>query len=209
MEGNGATQDGLRESNPILTSISNWILSKSDEIEYARSTNGGWEGWSQVELAWVLTRDHTYKYDQGSNILISRESHLFEEDSLKADLEISGPGGVVFELKCERGPRMVNDTQNPGQQKEDKTTKKSSAGQLVTGLQEDQGKVAGLKVSAGITAVFVIGISVTPEAHERMLKEAKGFTMHSYAITGNESPICLWWWQKPMPVKKSELEEEG
>ncbi|KAF5603990.1 hypothetical protein FPCIR_1051 [Fusarium pseudocircinatum] len=201
--------EGLRESNPILTSISNWILAKSDEIEYARSTNGGWEGWSQVELAWVLTRDHTYKYDQGSNILISRESHLFEENSLKADLEISGPGGVVFELKCERGPRMVDDPQNPGQMKEDTTTLKSSAGQLFTGLKADQAKVAGLKASAGITAVFVIGISVTHEAYQRMATMPQdGNAFKLYTATGNNTPICLWWWQKPMPKKKSELEEE-
>ncbi|KAG9506422.1 hypothetical protein J7337_003405 [Fusarium musae] len=193
--------EGLRESNSILTSISNWILAKSAEIEYARSTNGGWEGWSQVELAWILTRDHTYKYDQGSNILISRESHLFGENSLKADFEISGPGGVVFELKCERGPRMVDDPHNQGQMKEDTTTLKSSAGQLFTGLRADQAKVAGLKASAGITAVFVIGISVTREAYEKMAtmpQDENAFKL--YTATGNDNtPICLWWWQKPMP----------
>ncbi|EMT72618.1 hypothetical protein NOF04DRAFT_17924 [Fusarium oxysporum II5] len=194
----------LRESNPILTSISNWILAKSHEIAYARSNNGGWEGWSQVELAWALTRDHTYKYNQGSDIIIKREARLFEQDSLKADLEISGPGGVVFELKCERGPQMVHG-------KEDKTTLKSSAGQFFTGLKADQVKVAGLRATTNITAVFVIGISVTKEAHDRMagIKEnEKPFKLYTMIEDETETPICLWWWQGSMPVRESELEEE-
>ncbi|KIL89331.1 hypothetical protein FAVG1_07725 [Fusarium avenaceum] len=185
----------LRYSNSILESIAKWASEQQRIITYAQTTSGGWEGWAQVELAFNLDRAYGFKYDEGSIISLSRESHVFTIKAERVDLDISGPGHTLLELKCERGPPRKSDPKNPGHYILDTAPSKSSAQTFADDLKADKKKITEkLNAESSYKSAFVIGIAVTPEADRMMISEDSGFT--KYQSNYNTGPITIWYWKK-------------
>ncbi|KAG7419678.1 hypothetical protein ACKAV7_005336 [Fusarium commune] len=194
-ENTSTESNAIRYSNAVLNSIAEWVSHKKDIITYAQQTSGGWEGWAQVELAFYLTRAHGYQYNEGSTIWLKRESHVFTNSAQRIDIEISGPGSLLFELKCERGPPQKSDPNNPGHYIPDTTPSKSSSYVFADDMEDDKKKITTqLKANSPYAAVFAIGIAVTPEATAKMVsKKNSGFTQ--YKSNYNTGPITIWFWQ--------------
>lgn len=195
IENNFTQSNDLRYSNAILESIAKWASAQQRIITYAQTTSGGWEGWAQVELAFNLTQAHGYKYDEGSIINLSRESHVFTIKAERADFDIAGPGRTLVELKCERGPPRKSDPNNPGHYILDTAPSKSSAQTFADDLKDDKDKITQkLKAEFSKTSAFVIGIAVTPQAEYLMASKDFGFT--KYKANYDTGPITIWYWKK-------------
>ncbi|KAH6964685.1 hypothetical protein DER45DRAFT_557136 [Fusarium avenaceum] len=183
----------LRYSNSIFESIAKWASEQQRIITYAQTTSGGWEGWAQVELAFNLTRAYGFKYDEGSIIDLSRESHVFTIKAERVDLDIWGPGHTLVELKCERGPPRKSDPKNPGHYILDTAPSKSSAQTSADDLKADKKKISEkLNAESSYKSAFVIGIAVTPEADRMMKSEDRGFT--KYQSNYDTGSITIWYW---------------
>lgn len=83
----------------LLQEIINWMYSRVARLpDYGQPffSQGGWEGWIQVELAMYLTsRD----YD------VVRESRIYNMNNYRADLvvnsNINGVKNIAVEIKCQ------------------------------------------------------------------------------------------------------------
>ncbi|KAJ7040574.1 hypothetical protein C8F04DRAFT_1391713 [Mycena alexandri] len=85
----------------VLVAMDTWLNTKLEFIAEAWRQKGGWEGWSQVEIAFMLKA--AYK----DNCTVEREDYVYKNaPKKKADvvLTLHGAGGheslEVLELKC-------------------------------------------------------------------------------------------------------------
>lgn len=75
------------------------IPGTSDKIYSAYQQKGGWEGWAQVELAYLIEQ----KY--GASFIITREDVIYDGNTQRADLLLvdrANPNSrQIIELKCQ------------------------------------------------------------------------------------------------------------
>lgn len=81
----------------IVGWIMGWIQSVSAEIPSVVCSQGGWEGWAQVEI-------HKYliKHELPGNPAIHREQPIYNKQQSTVDFRIdTGSQRICIELKCE------------------------------------------------------------------------------------------------------------
>jgi hypothetical protein len=169
--------DPIKKNNPILASIAAWAEEKSDMIQFAYNTKGGWEGWAQVELAARLYKDHGYKYGPNQQSKIVREVPIYTSSNRSAaDIAIykngdPAQGALIFELKCESY----------------KSTDKFKKNVLL-----DWEKVTGgLKPEFTSADIWVIGLAISNDANQAMENINPAFDEYQYP----SGPVTIWWKQ--------------
>ena len=95
----------LKDITDIVDRIGYWIT-KSDskipeKIAAAYKQKGGWEGWAQVEIAYIVQIQY-------KNVTIDREVNVYEGTKQENDFVITDKNDAskpkqIVELKCERG----------------------------------------------------------------------------------------------------------
>ena len=69
----------------VVDLIQTWAAENHDKVFDAYMHKGGWEGWTQVELAiWLMRK--LFQADQG--FLTNRELQVYENGSQRADIVI-------------------------------------------------------------------------------------------------------------------------
>ncbi|THU80419.1 hypothetical protein K435DRAFT_874395 [Dendrothele bispora CBS 962.96] len=99
------TQSTIMDQNPIMNAIVDWGNTNGAKLEGAYQLKGGWEGWTQVELALVLKRLFESS-NPGSTVEVTREDPVYGGGTQRSDLLITTRKGAqhftnMIELKCE------------------------------------------------------------------------------------------------------------
>ncbi|KAK7459554.1 hypothetical protein VKT23_009537 [Stygiomarasmius scandens] len=93
------------DQNGIMNAIVDWGNANGPKLEGAYKLKGGWEGWTQVELALVLKKMFEQS-NAGAAIEVTREDPVYSGGNQRSDLLITTRNGAqhftnMFELKCE------------------------------------------------------------------------------------------------------------
>ncbi|KAL8796089.1 MAG: hypothetical protein Q9182_007423 [Xanthomendoza sp. 2 TL-2023] len=172
----------LSDITDIVDRVWFWI-NKSDatvpaKIAAAYNQKGGWEGWAQVEIAYLV---HV-KYP---NVTIDREVNVYAGTKKENDFVITDnvqptkPKQIV-ELKCERGTQ--------------------TAAQFKQSFIDDIQKINSLPIAPAYkpAKAYALGISCTAACHKLMMEtEWKNL---GYKVTWTQGPagsnIWMWWYEK-------------
>ncbi|KAL8730547.1 MAG: hypothetical protein Q9166_004001 [cf. Caloplaca sp. 2 TL-2023] len=167
----------LRDITDILDRIRYWIQSDDKvplKMEAAYTQKGGWEGWAQVEIAYLVQT----KYP---NVTIDREVNVYtgtqkENDFVIIDNTDATKPKQIVELKCERG------TQKPVE------FRKS--------FMNDITKINTLPIGAAYkpAKAYAIAISCTDATHKLLFEtEWGGITVKAIECRPG---IFTWWYER-------------
>ncbi|KIK66793.1 hypothetical protein GYMLUDRAFT_82161 [Collybiopsis luxurians FD-317 M1] len=100
-------------SSGLLNKIVEWATANGAKLEEAYKLKGGWEGWTQVELALTLKRAYELQFGRDS-VTVTREDNVYNNaPNQRSDLLLTTRnGGQIFtnmiELKCESIANAAN-----------------------------------------------------------------------------------------------------
>ncbi|KIK66770.1 hypothetical protein GYMLUDRAFT_912488 [Collybiopsis luxurians FD-317 M1] len=100
----------------LLNRVVEWANANAGKLEEAYQLKGGWEGWTQVELALDFKRAYGKQYGHDS-VTVTREDKVYNGTNERSDLLLTTrTGGKLFtnmiELKCES---IANSAGFPGE----------------------------------------------------------------------------------------------
>ncbi|KIK55835.1 hypothetical protein GYMLUDRAFT_87501 [Collybiopsis luxurians FD-317 M1] len=106
----------LTPTSGLLNTIADWANANASKLGEAYQLKGGWEGWTQVELALYLKRAYGQQFP-GSVVTVTREDKVYNGTNERSDLLLTTrTGGRLFtnmiELKCES---IANSAAFPGE----------------------------------------------------------------------------------------------
>ncbi|KAJ3738352.1 hypothetical protein DFH05DRAFT_1560828 [Lentinula detonsa] len=92
------------DKSPVLERIVEWAEANGEKIQDAYNQKGGWEGWTQVELAFYLKR--AFESERYGVVTVTREDNVYQGNNQRFDLLITTRKGAehftnMLELKCE------------------------------------------------------------------------------------------------------------
>ncbi|KAL8915791.1 MAG: hypothetical protein Q9172_006660 [Xanthocarpia lactea] len=169
----------LQDLTDIVDRVWYWI-NKSDEkvtakMAAAYKQKGGWEGWAQVEIAYLVQ-------DKYPNVTIDREVNVYagtkkENDFVITDNDDATKPKQIIELKTERG------TQRP-------TEFKNS-------FLEDINKIQTSPIDAKYkpAQAFAVAISVTDESH-KLLFETEWERGTKVTRVECKEGVFIWWYEQ-------------
>jgi hypothetical protein len=139
--------------NELLNAIGQWANNKANDFQYYWPLKGGWEGWTQTEIAaFILNVDNTSD--------VEREQHIYTNNYLSTDLLVNAnitanqQQIIVVEMKCQSLQNFNN---------------------FLTGIDADILKLhrANLKPNFQHAQLCVMGIYFDQNARDGLL--ARGF----------------------------------
>jgi len=167
----------LQDITDIVDRIWYWI-NKSDpkvplKIAAAYKQKGGWEGWAQVEIAYLVQ-------DKYPNVTIDREVNVYtgtqkENDFVIIDKNDATKPKQVVELKCERG------TQTPSQFKQS--------------FINDITKIKTLPIGAAYKPAksYAVAISCTDASYKLLFETEWEDKVTRVQCTAG---IWIWWYER-------------
>lgn len=167
-------------TDPILVSIVDFVNTHHRKLWEIMEQKGGWEGWLQVELAFLITESSAHAY------VAERELNVFKKAGQRVDIWATGAQGPVqsvgIELKCESHYQ-----DNVG------------GARLNARLSEDVEKIlAGVRqeyVGATGARVYAVGVTTNPNDLKGYDKVASRGVQMQYKQTESKQHWVLWWYK--------------
>ncbi|KAL8780875.1 MAG: hypothetical protein Q9213_006265 [Squamulea squamosa] len=168
----------LPDLTDIIDRIWFWI-NKSDsdivpkKIHIAYTQKGGWEGWAQVEIAY-LVQDHY------PNVTIDREVNVYTGTRKENDFVIRDKKNVtpiqIVELKCERGTQEATEFRDS--------------------FKDDIKKIINNPIGTEYkpAKAYAVGISCTENSLWKMRQAQDDWKREGVKITGIECKSGIWLW---------------
>ena len=168
----------LPDITDVVDRIWYWIKQSDAKVPIKITTayyqKGGWEGWAQVEIAYLVQ-------DKYANVTIDREVNVYagtqkENDFVITDKYDATKPKQVIELKCERG------TQN--------------ATQFRQSFVDDIIKINTLPIGVAYkpAKAYAVAISCTDASYKLLFEtEWEGNTVHRIECTAG---IWIWWYER-------------
>lgn len=169
----------LQDITDVIDRVWYWI-NKSDpnvtfKIAAAYNQKGGWEGWAQVEIAYLVQQ----KYPE---VTIDREVNVYigtkkENDFVITDKNDASKPKQVIELKCERGTQ--------------------TATQFRQSFSDDIAKIDNFPIGATYKPAksYAVAISCTPASYKLLFETEwpQGIKVTRIECT---SGIWIWWYER-------------
>ena len=167
---------------PDLTDIVDRIwfwLNKSDsnivpkKIGIAYTQKGGWEGWAQVEIAYLVQIHYPH-------VTIDREVNVYTGTRKENDFVIKDNNNVtpiqIVELKCERGTQ--------------------SATELLQSFKDDIEKINNHPIGTEYkpAKAYATAISCTTDSLDKMRQAQVEWKHEGIKVTGLECNSGIWLW---------------
>lgn len=169
-----------KDLTDVIDRVWYWLSKSTDnivprKIAAAYHQKGGWEGWAQVEIAYLVQ-------DKYPNVTIDREVNVYfatqkENDFVITDNHDPTTPKQVIELKCERGTQ--------------------TASQFRQSFIDDIKKINTTPIALNYrpAKAYAVGISCTNESY-KLLFETEW--PQDIKVTRVQCPagIYLWWYEK-------------
>ncbi|KAJ3980763.1 hypothetical protein F5890DRAFT_1539769 [Lentinula detonsa] len=164
------------DKSPVLERIVEWAEANGEKIQDAYNQKGGWEGWTQVELAFYLKR--AFESERYGVVTVTREDNVYQGNNQRSDLLITTRKGAehftnMLELKCE----SIANTNN----------------------FKTQAKADCTKVNQGVInqnylpcKAWVVALSVTKDLGDVQVGSLK-LAAYSKRIQAGTLQLTLWW----------------
>ncbi len=169
----------LQDLTDVVDRVGYWIQ-RSDEkvsakIAAAYKQKGGWEGWAQVEIAYLVEE----KYP---NVTIDREVNVYEGTKKENDFVITDDHDAtkpkqIIELKTERGTQTAADFRKS----------------FLADITKIQTSPIDAKYKPA--QAFAVAISVTEESH-KLLFETEWERGTKVTRVECKEGIVIWWYEQ-------------
>ncbi|KAI5210764.1 hypothetical protein AUEXF2481DRAFT_411375 [Aureobasidium subglaciale EXF-2481] len=166
----------LQDLTDVIDRVWFWITKSDKEIvpnkiAAAYNQKGGWEGWAQVEIAYLIQT----KYN---NVTIDREVNVYSGTKKENDFVITDKGNPpkpkqIIELKCERGTQ--------------------SAAQFVQSFSDDITKIHNLPINPSYKPAKAYAVAIVCTVLTQQLMINTAWQVKVNRIQCGQTGILIFW----------------